>query len=1489
MAISIPAVQEVVRSEAERELSALLGGRLTMDRVRIAPFNEVIIYDATLCDPHGEQVASLGKVGAGIDIFRLILDRKIEVTYAELIDLDARLWQQSPDAPLNIQFLIDAFKPKQPNRPPARFDLKIRNIVMRRAQFRYDKRWLPAPADSSRIDFNHLYVHNINGDIALPRLSNDDIRIDLRRLTFECGGLQLKNLSFDADITPRSIALQNINIQLPGSDISPDNISLSFRNFKDIPRVVREDMLRFAVADAKVTPSDLSALLPALSHLRSAMTLSVDVVGNANNLTLNRLHIAPYSADAADGYDLALSGHLSHLSTPRDLQVSNVRLDLQSTPGFAAQVIGFVSALTPVPAKVTDIVDALQNFRLTLRGDANIAAATVTADGRLTSSAVGDLTFDGHASGLRRGASPALDVTASSTGLNIGTLLSVPQAGRVAFEADANLQFADRYPQGEVSLSMPFAEYAGMHITNINVDASNRGNTLTAMVDVHDPAMAMSLNGEAVIADEASQWRVSGDLRDINPSLFSNMGALNGYEFSGSLDMYAVGNSLNNIEGGAELSNIKVINHNRGTDYHLDNLRISSQMRPDGLRNQSITADWLNIDLTGHYLPTDIVPAVQQMLHAALPSIIKAPAVSPERVTADISIRLAEDNPLTDWLHLPVRLLTDLDCRGYIDSGNGILNLGMQLPYLVQGRNKLIRDTYVRGNIDVARQLAAVNVSGIWPVKNGDLLLGVDLTARRDNILLSADFNKGRTEGFSGAMQVGARLHPATEHTPFSIDAHIFPGLFKINGADWLLQQSDITYAQNRVEVDNFSLFNGGQYLQIDGTLSDSADDTLRVGLSDLDLAWLFDTLNINFVTFGGRATGQIEASKLFSSAPQAETKGLYVKNFSYNGAVLGDGDLQSHWDNDHKMVAIQAEVSERGEHRLSVDGGIYVTRDSLSFDFKPERVNVAFLQPFLQGFCPDIQGRASGWVKLFGTFRDINLAGRVKADSVAMKVGFTNVTYHASDSVILDPGMIRIPEMTLRDKYGHTAKFSGQLKHNYFRDAYFNFNVRDAHRLLCLDIDAKTNPQWYGTIFGNGSVDINGRPGAVDIIADMETQDNSKFTFVLGNQFAADDYNFLSFTDTRKAAAERAKPVDTQLEKLKEFQKRVQDAVAIPTDVTLDIRAKVTDKSRLELIMDPNTGDRIIGNGNGNVNLVYTSESNDVRMYGKYIVDKGQYNFSLQDIILKDFNIKPGSNIAFDGNPMDAELDIRAAYRVNTNLTDLDKSFATDRELNRTGVPVDAMLLVTGPITRPNINFDIELPTLTAETARKVRSIISTDDMMSRQVIYLLALNRFYTPEYMGVESTGGEWASVASSTLSSQLSNMMGQLTDKVNILPSLRSDKGDFSDLEVDLALSSRLLNNRLIVNGNFGYRDKNTSNTTFIGDFDLEYLLNRRGNIRLKAYNHFNDQNYYLKSSLTTQGLGIMYRTEFDNPFRRRKPLLPAPATDSPVAPEDTITE
>ena len=331
-------------------------------------------------------------------------------------------------------------------------------------------------------------------------------------------------------------------------------------------------------------------------------------------------------------------------------------------------------------------------------------------------------------------------------------------------------------------------------------------------------------------------------------------------------------------------------------------------------------------------------------------------------------------------------------------------------------------------------------------------------------------------------------------------------------------------------------------------------------------------------------------------------------------------------------------------------------------------------------------------------------------------------------------------------------------------------------------------------------------------------------------------------------------------------------------------MQGDITPDVALTVIMDPVGGDRIKATGSGHMRLTYNNNG-ELETFGKYTLDKGTYNFTLQDVILKDFTIRDGSSISFQGDPYAAQLDLEAVYSLNANIRDLDESFGKDPDLNRTNVPVHALLRAKGIISQPEISFDLEFPSLTSDAYHKVKSIISNDEMMNRQIIYLLALNRFYTPEYMGTSANQNEFlTSVASSTIAGQLSNILGKMTDNLSIAPNFRTDKGDFSDMEVDVALSSQLLNNRLLLNGNFGYRDNtyNTMGTNFIGDFDLEYLLGNRGAFRLKAYNHFNDQNYYLRNALTTQGVGIVWKHDFNKPGRKAKHQL-TPASDKP----DTI--
>jgi hypothetical protein len=144
-------------------------------------------------------------------------------------------------------------------------------------------------------------------------------------------------------------------------------------------------------------------------------------------------------------------------------------------------------------------------------------------------------------------------------------------------------------------------------------------------------------------------------------------------------------------------------------------------------------------------------------------------------------------------------------------------------------------------------------------------------------------------------------------------------------------------------------------------------------------------------------------------------------------------------------------------------------------------------------------------------------LEGDVKADSVSMKINFTNTTYWASDSIHLRPGFIDLNGITLHDYRGNTAKLNGWLRHTFFNNPRFEFSITGAKNLLCYNETAKENPKWHGRVFGNGGAYIKGVPGQIDINVDMQTAPGSNFSFVLSDQAEADEYSFLTFRDKNK------------------------------------------------------------------------------------------------------------------------------------------------------------------------------------------------------------------------------------------------------------------------------------------------------------------------------------------------------------------------------------
>ncbi|MDO4510458.1 MAG: translocation/assembly module TamB domain-containing protein [Bacteroidales bacterium] len=1480
--LCIPAVQQRIKSVGEEELSKLLKTKVTIGELSIKPFNQLILYDVNVPDQQNHDLVKIDVIGAGINIEKLISDGRIEINYAELLGLHGHITKADKNSPTNLQFIIDAFKPKG-DKPPKKFDLAIHNIVIRNTDVTYDV--LSEPKKQSGFDANHIGVQNLCADIDLPRLKNDDFLIDVKRLAFaEKSGFEVKQITTHLAITAHSTTVADLKIELPHSEIALNQQVLTYDSLKHIGRAIKNAPLNVHLKDAKVTLADLASFVPAFQHFDTPLYLTCSVDGNLDRINVSRF----YLRDHTEGLNLQFNGVLANVKHKENISFNIPQLKLQIKGNTTQKITSHLVKLKPnVNAIINNIGDL--NLDAAVQGNRNF----IDFKGKIRS-AVGDLALNAVAKKLPSGFDVAADVKTPQ--FNLGHLLSKSELiGSLSADATVKARVeGKKIAQAVVKGDVAYIDFRGYRFHNIVADVTGGLNHYKGAVSVTDPNGVIDASGDVVLNGAKSKFDIGVMARNVN---LGNMKLYYGNpkEFSFDLKASLEGNSLDNINGFAMLDNISFV-HSNGKHYEFESLTLNADNAsvPQVVRFDS---EMLTGELSGKFDFKTLVPAFKALVSQVLPNLMDPSQVQPLQQSNNdfrFNIAVQPNEKLQDLLKLPVKLLHKATIDGNVNMNDKDIWVNVNIPYLQQGK-KLIEGSAVSAYYDTATNAFVANVHTLFPSKNGKIAIGLNATAANGRIDTDLGWKFNRERDFHGNVLASVLLSKNDDKS-LAVHTDINPSQIVVNDTVWQVNQGAFDISKGVITIYGIHANREGQFIDIEGVASKNPDDAIKLELKDINLDFIFETLQISNVDFGGIATGVFYAKDVFSKEPKLLTPNLHVDNLCYNKANMGDADIESHWDNEEKGVAINAELSQKNGRKSYINGAIFPMADSLYLEFKVDRANVKFMKPFMSAFTSDIDGMASGYAVLFGNFKDIDLFGDIYAEDLKLKLDFSNVYYHCTDSIHMRPGLIQFSNVKIKDRDGHSGNLNGWVKHEQFHNASFNFTVTGAKDLLCYDTNASNNPVWYGTIYGNGSAFVDGEPGFVNIKVNMESAPRSKFTFVMSDDQVANDYKFITYRDrdVLNAPQDTVDEADTIPDIVKLFTQKIkQETESDPTKYLIDLQGDITPDLQMYLVMDPIGGDKIKATGRGNLQMKYDNTDEKLEMYGKYTLEKGTYNFTLQDIIVKDFTIKNGSTISFQGDPYNATLDIQAIYSLNANIRDLDQSFADDRELNRTSVPVHALLKASGVISQPDIAFDLEFPTLTSEAYRKIKSIISTDDMMNRQIIYLLALNRFYTPEYMNGVNTGNEWTSIASSTISSQLSSLLGRINENWTIAPNFRSNKGDFTDTEFDLALSSQLLNNRLRFNGNFGYRDNtyNTKNSNFIGDFDVEYLLNSKGTWLLKAYNHFNDQNLYTRNAMTTQGVGIVFKHDFDRLFNflhKKKTAEPKDSTSAaPAAKNDSI--
>ncbi len=1458
--LSIPGIQDKVKGIGTKELSYVLGAEVSIDRIQISPFYKLELFGAHLPDQKGDTLLYANKIAAGISLSDLLFDKELVLTNIQLFGLDARITQEHPDSCTNLQFVLDAFKSKN-DAPKEPLKFRINSAIIRRGKIRYDL-LSEVPKPYGTFDSHHIEIKNLLAKFSIKALTKDSVNVSLKRLSFdERSGFALNRLKFKVEGNRNHAQLSDFEIQLPHSQITaqpltvqlPDSIAPTPEN------IYRQAQFHWAM-QVRVNPVDLAAFVPSLRGINTPVTLSTRLSGTPDDFTLPL-----FDLNIGEG-NITIHSRVK-AEEIADAQTRKITCDpitLNAAPEELSTLAKALNLSNPIQTAIA----GLGNIHFD--GDIANIGQKLTACGLLQSdlgSIHSDIIFRQEKERNLKFYSGLVE----SPKFNLNGLFAEGNPfGEIIFKVEVDSrQAAKQAPTGKLIGKIDHFEYSGYAYKNINLNGEFGNNTYQGTAEINDPNGQLSVNGLVALKKRDSKFDLTIRAREIGVTELNLLPQYPNSKTGFNMTAQFVGNNLDNAEGTISLDSLTFT---RGNDsFMLDRFCIEARNQATP-QNIVVTSDYLNGWIEGNYRFSTLKKSLQNLLSDALPSVFpveKKPirdTKKKEKKEKQVEINdfrfhfTVEPNvQMARILELPITFTDRATIEGYMNSQQNSAQVVGNLPYLWYKKRR-IEDAAIKfrkNSDDMILNLSA----NTYNKKDVCTTLSVRSKAKADNVDLIVNWNNNTQSTFYGELNTSTTFSRSPEDEKLRIHAHINPSTLILNDTVWEMKPSDILYCDKRIEVRDFEVAHDPQYIFIDGVASNQEDDELAVHLNDVNLDYIFGTLNIKNVVFGGNATGKFLATHLLSGVPRLSTERFNVKDFSYNNAIFGDLHLFSQWNNENQGILLKGSVRNKEERSTYIDGYIFPTQDSLSLSFNADRLNGEFLRPFISGIMGDITGVVSGDIDFYGNFKALTVAGDGLVEDFNFGISYLNTHYFLTDSIHMTPERIWFDNVTVYDRLGHTAIASGELRHRHFKDLSFDIAINDAQDFLSYDVTERQSPVYYGTIYGTGSAHITGGPGQTLINVNMATGDQSTFTFVLSGNDAAGDYDFITFTNSKKEKIAQTEIDSTAIKNNALMADNLQAQNSSVLDIVLQVEA--TNQARVNLVMDKSTGDMIKATGNGNIRLEYNSLDDAIKLYGTYTLEKGNYNFSLQDIITRDFSIREGGQVKFQGDPMATSLDISAIYSLTASLLDLDENFANDKDVSQTSVRVQTLLNIDGDVRKPDLSFGLEFPTLTQDVVSRIHSIINTDDMMNRQIIYLLALNRFYTPDYMNMGQTRNNGlVSVASSTLSSQLGNILGQLSENWNIAPNFRSEKGDFSDMEVELALSSQLLNNRLIFNGNFGYRDNPINNNTFIGDFDLEYLLNKSGTIRLKAYNHYNDRNYYIKSSLTTQGVGIMLRNDFD---------------------------
>lgn len=1468
---SLPFMQQRLAVWTSRALSDYIGAEVGIGSINLGLLNRVVVSDVSLQEPSGQHMASVARVSASVNVVSL-LKGEVRIGTAQLFGVRATLYRNTPDSEPNFQFLIDAFKSEE-QKESAPFHLHVGSFIMRHADVSYDVK--SEQFHPNTLDLNHLHLHDCGVNAVLKCLTDDSLNVSIRRLQARelNSRLSIRNSQLRLTANRQKATLNDFRLSLLQSQFSVDTLQVQYDQYESSNAF----RISSSTISATLVPSDFSPFYETLAALTSPVNLRMRVHGDERKVNLPFFEI---SSDD-DELNLRCSASIEH---PLVDKKRSINVHIQSLQVSNREIAYYTKVFVPT-LKNDELISAIENVQYD--GEFHLSKEkALTSKGHLTTG-LGYVSYD-----LSYDQNHWIDGTIEADSIHLGKLLSDDQWGVASFDASLslNLKPGGSIPVGRADGNIHRVVFNGYCYQQIELEAQLSEHRVEGVLQANDENLKAYADFAYADAHASKGIQIQLALEKFVPHLLRLTDKYEGESLSLTANVDLHGTDFQHLYGVAQLNDITLATQTEL--LVLNRLALHAERLNEGTNLYTIGSDLLNGKIVGNVSLQDIVPCITHQVALHLPAIVKSEHAPLATFTYDLTLKeqpilhhfIEEDFSLDQPLHIQGGVQSDKETMQFIFSAPCLQYKGAIYDNIAVTCNSTADNMNMHAIASTSKESMDDDVPSTSTK--------IDLTADVHQNLINSDLYVNMT----GRNHIIMQLLPVVQFSDslgsMKTDILLRKSTAVINDSAWTVSPSRITLYKKDIECHHvkFASDNADSYLAIDGKASPSPHDSIVATLNKLEIKYLLSMVDFDAVRFAGRASGKAIVNNVMGSGVPNLRANLFVEDLSVQEGPIGNANIEAHWDKDVDGISVDGRIVDlyqvpdglTGRNKnvtgiTTVNGWISPAKNDIQLNIDTHNTNAAFIHGFLGGVFKEVAGYVSGPISVVGPLNNVNLVGDA-VPNMNLRLRATNVPYHIEgDTIRLRPYLFDFRDISLYDRFGHRSTISGQVTHRNMKNFGYHFKA-DLHELLAYDEKEFNSDKFLATVFADGTLSIDGSDGhPLYVNASVTPTKGSVFAYDAATPDAITGNSFIEFRDRDSliafnpylfdhSAREEQNEKKDSLTILKEAKKNYDSDIFINFDINL------TPACEVKLRMDNIDDGYMRTFGNAKLTAKWYNKG-AFQLFGNYNIESGFYRLYLQDIIFRDLALQPGSMVEFNGNPFDANIHLICHHIIpSVPLSDLT---ATTAFSQNNKVRVICILDITGKLGNMDFSFDMDIPNVNEEVRQLVRSMINSEEEMNTQMIYLLGLGRFYPNEYAranGTDNSNQVANSLLSSTLSGQINQMLSNMIgtgSNWNIGSSLSTGEKGWDDLDVEGVLSGRLLDERLLINGAFGYRDNALTNqASFIGDFEVKWRMNQKGSLYLKAYNQTNDR-YFTKSTLNTQGLGLSWQHDFETIRRRMK--------------------